>query len=412
MNPVHLAVLCLAGVGFAVTAQAGIPADGAFAAAQLLKNAKSFHVEVEQTYEFAPDVELPFADAVVALLKSSGLNEEPADSADVRIRIYAEGKPLSRRYNDVRRVEAVEHFSGAEITGWCQFNTVDGRSERAEFVSRRRPPLNISRSYSAKSQAPYAGSFTGFVKFFSRTVSLAYGKDPMIAILRCSDEQDYFYTVPQLQWCAAEELADIGASDAKDVLLQALQSFSAHRQAGAARGLRLLGAQDTLPALVGALNLVDGAIPEDFDVDMRWQTMTHVTRALDPVESDDGFLEPWSEILAAIAAISGQDKTGPLLSVLRNPDNPLARTGAALLLGREHDSKAFKPLLNAAKSDQHPLVRIAAVNALGELRDDRTGAELRTLLASSEGPLKSTIQRTLERFAAEATALAGNTETK
>lgn len=413
MNPVRLAALLLAGTGIAVTAQAGIPGDGTFAAAQLLKTAKTFHVEVEQSYAFASDTTLPFEDAVVALLKSSGLEQASADFADVRVSIHAEGRPLSRRYNDIRRVEAVEHFSGAEITGWCKFSTIDGRTERAEFVSRRRPPLNIARSYEDKTQAPYAGSFTGFVQFFSRTVSLAYGKDPMIAIMRCGDDQDYFYTVPQLQWCAAEELADIGGDEAKAVLIQALQSFSAHRQAGAARGLRLLGVKEALPALIGALNTVDGAVPENFDVDTRWQAMSSVTRALEPVETDDGFLEPWPEILNAIATLSEKNSSGQLQAVMRNPDSPLARTGAALLLGRERDPKVFKSLLSLAKSDPHPLVRLAAINALGELRDERAVAELRTLAATAtDGATKSTIQRNLERFAAEATALAGNTDTQ
>jgi hypothetical protein len=413
MHPVRLAALLLAGTGIAVTAHAGFPVDGAFAAAQLLKNARTYHVEVDQSFAFAPGTTLPFEDAVHALLGSAGLERAPGDFADVRVSIHAEGRPLSRRYNDIRRVDAVEHFSGAEITGWVHFTAADGRSEKTDFVSRRRPPLNISRSYEDRANAPYAGSFTGFVKFFSRTVSLAYGKAPMVAILQCSDEQDYFYTVPQLQWCAAEELADIGGEDVKAVLLQALQSFSAHRQAGAARGLRLLGAKDALPQLIGALNTVDGGFPENFESDTRWQSMSSVARALDPVETDDGFLEPWNEILAAIASVEGVAKTGPLLAVLRNPDSALARTGAALLLGRERDGNAFKPLLSAAKNDENTLVRLAAVNALGELRDERTAVELQALLASAEdGPVKATIKRNLEQVAAEATALAGNTDTK
>ncbi len=411
MHPVRLAALFLAGTGIAVSLSAGIPGDETFDAAQLLKGAKSYYLEVEQTYTSAPDTTLPFADTVNALMKSSGLTVASYDDADVRVRVHAEGRPLSRRYNDLRRAQAVEHFSGAEIKGWCEFARQDGRYQRAEFLSRREPPLNIHQAYEDPSLAPYAGSFTGFVQFFCKTVSLAYGSAPMSAILRCPDSEDYFYTVPQLQVCAATELAYIGGDQAKAVLLQALQSFSPHRQAGAARGLRLLGANDALPALIGALNTLDGLVPEDFAHDNRWQVMTHIDRALQPDENDAGYLEPMPEILSAIASLSAPDKVGPLLAVLRNPDLPLARTGAALLLGREHNPTAYKSLLSVAQGDAHPLVRLAAINALGELHDQRAVTDLKALTQTAKlAPEKMAIRHALENCTADATTVAGNTD--
>lgn len=408
MNPVRLALLLAAGTSLATMVHAAAPGSSTLAAAKLLRDVKSFYVDVEQNYESAPDTVLPFADAVTALLQGAGLQAAPYASAEVRIHIVAEGRPLWRRYHDLSQAGAEQHYSGAEVTGWCEFSTPDGRIERATFVSRREPPLNIRQPYRDPSLAPYAGSFTGFVAFFTKTVSIAYGSAPMIAVLSCPDTENYFYTVPQLQWCAASELADIGGEKAKAVLLQALQSFSPHRQAGAARGLRLLNDPTTLPALIGALNVVEGIVPEDFENDSRWQTMTHVDRALQSEETPDGYLEPWPEILQAIASLSAQDKVGPLLAVLRNPDSPLARTGAALLLGRERDPRAFDSLVNSATSDTHPLVRLAAINAIGELNDPRSVGALQTLAQTARtAPIKLTIRRALERCATDVTAMAG-----
>jgi hypothetical protein len=408
MNSVRLAAIVLAGTGAVLTAQAAMPGDGTFAAAQLLRDAKTYYLEIEQSYLNAPDTSLPFTDAAHALLRSAGMTEATVDDSDVIIRVVAEGRALTRRYNNTQLGVAVEHFSGAEISGWFTL-AARGRSVRAEFVGRREPPLHINQTYSEPSQAPYAAAFSGFVNSLARTVTLAHGPQPMIALLRASDSEDYFYTVPQLQASAAAELARSGSSEAKTILLEALQSFSPHRQAGAAHGLRILGDSSVLPSLIAALNTVEGALPVDLENDGRWQVMTHPQRAFDSSENDAGFLEPWPELLNAISSFEG-DKTGPLLAVMRNPDAPLARMGAALLLGRERGPKAYDVLLNTAKTDSHVLVRLAAVSALGELRDQRAVAELQAIARQSTVTVqeKMTVRRALERL--EPAAIAGNTD--
>ena len=65
MNPVRLAALLFVGAGTALTVHAAAPVDGSFAAAQLLKNAKSFSVEVDQHFVDAADTNLPFVEAGV-----------------------------------------------------------------------------------------------------------------------------------------------------------------------------------------------------------------------------------------------------------------------------------------------------------------------------------------------------------
>lgn len=413
MNSLRLSAILLVGTGAAIAVHAGAPTELSPTALQLLKEAKTFHVGVEQHYANSPDTQLPFAETVTALLKSAGLQSAPAETAELRIKVNADGRALARSYTDLTRGEAVKHFSGADISGWYDLSSPDGRKAQVDFTGRHEPPVNITQTYEDQRMAPFTAAFGGFVENFTKAVATTRGAQPMIAMLRAPDSEDFFYAVPQLQYCAAVELARLGGPDARTVLLEALQSFAPHRQAGAARGLRIMGDATVLPALIAALTTVEGDVPESIDGGGRWQTITHVDRAFDVAESDAGFLEPWPEILSAIHALPAADKTGRLLMALRHQDSALSRIGAALLLGRSQDAKAYDPLIETAKSDAHSLVRTAAINALGELRDQRAVPTLRTLArAPQDGPEKLAARRALERLSADAgssSTLAGNT---
>lgn len=405
--------MLLVGTGAAAAAYAGASVEFTPAALQLVKNAKTFHVEVDQHYVDSPDTQLPFAETVTVLLQYSGLTAAPAETADVNIKVNVDGRALTRSYTDLAQGVAVKHYSGADVSGWYDLKAPDGRKAQVDFTSRREPPLNITQTYEDPRMAPYAGAFGGFVENFTKIVALTRGAQPLIAVLRAQDSEDFFYTVPQLQYCAASELGHLGGPEAKTVLLEALQSFAPHRQAGAARGLRIMGDTAALPALIAALTTVEGDVPEALDADGRWQTITHIDHAFDASETDAGFLEPWPEILSAIQSLPSPDKTARLLMALRHQDSALSRIGAALILGRGQDAKACDPLLETAKSDTHLLVRTAAINALGELRDQRALTMLRTLARNGQdGPEKLAARRALERLAADAgaaSALAGNT---
>ena len=64
---------------------------------RLLKEAKTFKVEVEQKYGELEGFELPFALVAEKLLQAGGLEPvEEGGDADITVRIQAKGTPLSR----------------------------------------------------------------------------------------------------------------------------------------------------------------------------------------------------------------------------------------------------------------------------------------------------------------------------
>ena len=369
---------------------------------RLLGEAKTFRVEVEQSYGAAGEKELPFAGVTAKLLAFGGLTEAAeGEPADLTVRIHAEGAPLSHKYNDMQRGELVEHYSGAKLEGWIELAGRDGPPVRLVFAGLREPPFNISEAYAEPGDAPFNGVLGGFVD--QMTALAAHGRGAGVAeqMLAQPDSGDLYYAAPQMHVSAATVLGEMKPPGALEKMLATLSDSSPQRQAAAARGLGVLGDGTAIPVLIERLAVGEDELARSQSTGL-WAYLLEMDSAFETMEDAGGFLEPRPEIMQALRRLESPDKIPLLIAALQDQASVIRRIGGALLLGHTKDARAVEPLIAALAGDASDMVQAAAANALGALGNKRAALPLlKRGLQAEEGPAKYAALQALETIAPE-----------
>jgi hypothetical protein len=383
--------------GWALSVEAVVPPE-----MRLLEEAKTFRIEVEQSFGTAGEKELPFAGVTAKLLEFGGMKEAAeGEPADLTVRIHAEGTPLSNKYQDLQKGELVEHYSGAKLEGWIELTGLNGPSARVSFTGLREPPFNIHEAYYEPTDAPFTGALGGFVE--QMTILAARGRGPGVAeqMLALPDSDDLNDGAPQVYVSAATLLGEMKPPGAMDKLRLALADASSQRQAAAARGLGMLGDGAAIPALIERLAVAEEEVTTS-QSDGLWGYLLGMDSAFESVEDAGGLLAPRPEILQALRILESPEKFSRLLAALRDQGSVIRRIGAALLLGHMKDARAVEPLIAVLAGDESDMVQAAAANALGALGDKRAALPLLTRgLQAEDGPAKYAALQALDLIAPE-----------
>lgn len=355
-------------------------------AAEVLASAKTFSVDVDQSYTDAPGVSLPFREVAEFLLNAGGLTEVMNGPADAEVFISANGDALSKEYSDPTGTDQPQTcYSGAEMTGYFSVRGPRGSSKDDTFSDEFDPPATISKPYAHPADAPFSRVQEDFVVEFTKLAFRAFGIKVAEAVARLEDTDPLLARTPQLLPCALCEIARRQAPGALPQLLGALKSDNPDRVAAAARALRILGDSRAMPALVDCTVWA----PDNCSADNN--TMDDASSGeISSQENEKGELAPWPEILSALCSLYTPAYADDLIRALGDltlgENGRARRISAAIVLGGKRVAAAVMPLLAAANSDDNldnDAVGAAAVYALGEIHDQVAVPRLRELARST-----------------------------
>ena len=384
--------------GRATSVEAVIPPE-----VRLLTEAKTFRVEVEQSYGPAGEKKLAFNAVAVELLTGSGLVAATGDAADLKVRIHAEGTPQSQKYRDMGSGEMVEHFAGAKLAGWIELVARTGPPVRVTFSGERAPPLTIHEAFAEPGDAPFAAVFGGFVDRMTTLVSHARGPGAAEKIFAKRDLGPLEYDAPRLQFSVAQVLGEMKPPGVMEKLLAGFETYSPpQRRAAAARGLLVLHDAAAIPALVAQLDDEEYEL-EKMEKDGRWAALISMEMAFTNEEDGGGFLQsPRPEIMETLRQLDSPGKIALLTTALQDGSSVLRRVGAALLLGQTKQPRVVATLIAALQGDTHSLVQAAAANALAFVGDKRAALPLlKRALQADDDEAKYAALRALETIAPE-----------
>ena len=391
----------LAGWAAALSVTAVVPPE-----VQLLEEAKTFKVEVEQKYADDAVIELPFELVVTGLMEAGGLEKTEGD-ADVTVRIHAKGTPLGQEYQVPGRDTLVKHFSGAHLTGWLELSGKNGPGTRLKFSGHVAPPVNLHEPHPEPEDAPFMGAFSDFVDRIVPVVAHGRGYASMEKILAAEKADMMVAEVPWVQTAAALTLAEMAPPGVLETLITALHNPPVSRQAAAVRGLLVLQQHikempsTVLPDLISILSTEEEGM--DANNPDLWSSIEPDT-ATQRDMAEDGFPRLRPAVLQVLRSLpASPEKQTALLAALEDKDSVMRRIGAALLLGWDKEAKAVKPLIAALENDPDDFVQGAAANALGIIRDKRAAVPLlkRALQTDEGGPVKTAALNALQRIAPE-----------
>ncbi len=145
-------------------------------------------VVVEQTYEEAKGVSLPFFDDAKRILETYGgykVVDVQAKEYDATLYIKAKGTPLGATY--VGQLSGW-HWSGAKIEGSLKLVVREKTLHKRSFSHKESPPFTIITSYSTPESAPFRVAFDkSFPAFPDGLLGLLYdlkGLEPLISALK------------------------------------------------------------------------------------------------------------------------------------------------------------------------------------------------------------------------------------
>lgn len=303
---------------------------------------------------------LPLAELTAQALGFAGWKvAAPGVTADLRLVIETEGRALGAEYIGTA---GGHNYSGAELNGSVTLFQGEREILYEAFSAEQAPPRQINRIYYQPWDAPFARLLPDFLETIYRTEAAVFGLEPLLIGLKEINEH---------RPAAARVIFARGDATVVPALLTALRSGEGSLGAIAAAGLGVFGDASTLPALLDVLR-EDPAYPADpatvtesgledllaFDFEPENEDGRRVT-AVRVAELPRHQAVEW-----ALLHNPAPDKVRRLAAVLRDRQYPpLARRGAALVLGRLKDPQVEEALL-AALQDEVFLVRCAAVSAL------------------------------------------------
>jgi HEAT repeat protein len=236
---------------------------------------------------------------------------------------------------------------------------------------------------------------------------------PLLSLLRSANAD------VSVRAAAAAALGEIGATEAKDALLDGLDDDSAHVRGASATALGKVGDRSVLKTLrdleaddkdgyvrlaaanaIRTLSSTSEAVEDDLESTDPSRRRDAIGRLGASTRPDAAALiikrlaDPDPDVVAAaiieLTRMKGSDPTSALIAELKRPDDSVEgtsrRRGAALALGGRESQAGLEPLLAAAR-DKDLQVRSAALAALANYDDPRIADALREAEALPGGVL-------------------------
>jgi hypothetical protein len=345
------------------------------------RSAKAVKIVINQSYEKAKDVSLPFEDWTGKLLENAGIKVVGANAKlyDAIIKIQAIGKPLGAVYS-LERFE----YAGASLSGTISFEIPNIPSYKESFKATVNPPDKIGAVRMSASDAPFweafraEGSFLPKIfeimgEYFGNTPLIAAIKDgslkvklmPAISLENIKDSREIKQLITSLEdkrhgSNAADALVKIGKPAVKSLIL-ALKVESKEVQKNAARVLGEIKDRRAVKPLIAAL--------DDEDRDFREIVAEALGRIKDPrtietlmfllnnKEEDENVR--WKSA-AALGKMKDPLSVESLIYALKDKSKDI-RGIAAAALGEIKDSRAVEPLIDALRDKDKNVRRNAAV---------------------------------------------------
>ncbi|NIM89598.1 MAG: hypothetical protein GTO17_01465 [Candidatus Aminicenantes bacterium] len=322
-----------------------------------LRSVKTVRIVVNQSFERAEDVSLPFEDWIGKLLMNAGLKVVGPEARryDVVIKIRARGKPLGAVYS-LERYE----YAGASLTGTISFEIPDLPSYEEPFRATIKPPDKIGSASLSASDAPFWEAFRARGSFLPKIFEIMgayFGNKPLIEAIK-----DGSMKVKLMPGVSLENIKD------SREIKQLIASLKDERQGtNVADALVKIGKPAVKP-LIAALE------------DKNREVQKNAARALGEIK-DRRAVKPLIAVLdeedrvfrkivvEALGRIKDPRAVETLIFILGSKDeNEDTRWEAAAALGRMKDSRAVETLINALK-DKSKDIRAVTAAALGEIKD-------------------------------------------
>ena len=211
---------------------------------------KVVRVVVNQTYEIADKVSLPFYDYTKKILEYAGFSvvDENAKYYDATLYIDVKGIPGGAYYSDWKY-----HWTEATLRGTLSFSINGGKTYRWNFSYTEGPYGIIFGGYCTPNDAPFRIAFDeGFLPFLFKSISELKGISPLISALK---DEDW-----RIRWGAAYALGEIKDPRAVEPLIQALKDDDSNVREKAAWALGWIGDKRAVEPLIQALKDEDSNV--------------------------------------------------------------------------------------------------------------------------------------------------------
>lgn len=258
-------------------------------AKEILKKAKVIRVIVEESYEKADKVSLPFFDYAMRILRYGGFDvvKEDAKTYDATLHIKVKGTPLGANYRsgirhtygldvwyDYDSAPAVYYYSGAEVKGELSIIIIGDRRFGLPFSCKISPsqiistqgliPTRIPTRYLTPNDAPFNEAFDeGFLPAVIKILAEIKGSEPLISILKDKD----FWRGRQE---ASKALGELKDPRAVEPLIAALKDEMDPVQSSAAKALGKIKDVRAVEPLITAL--------KDENSDVQWEISESLTK--------------------------------------------------------------------------------------------------------------------------------------
>jgi HEAT repeat protein len=345
------------------------------------RSIKAVRIIVNQSYEKAKDVSLPFEDWTAKLLKNAGLKVVGTNAKryGALIRIKAAGKPLGAVYS-LERYE----YAGASLSGTISFEIPNIPSYKESFKATIKPPDKIGSVRMGASDAPFWEAFRAQGSFLPKIFEIMgeyFGNKPLIEAIKdgslkiklmpavslenINDSREIKQLIASLKderqgANTADALVKIGKSAVKP-LITALKDKNKEIRKNAARALGEIKDRRAVKPLIAAL--------EEEDKEFREIVVEALGRIKDPrvIETlvfilnnkDEDENIRW-KAAAALSRMKDPRSVEPLITALKDKSRDI-RGIAAAALGEIKDSQAVEPLINALEDKDKSVRRNAAV---------------------------------------------------
>jgi len=335
---------------------------------------KSIRFEVNQMYEDAKGVNIPFKEYTSKLLSYCGVKIEDKNF-DAILRVCISGIALSREYSAFGKKELL--YTGARISGILNLVTVDDREISEDFLVIDRPPSFLKIAYGAPyPNTPDDAPFESVAKkaYFPSLCTLIikiYGPDALVPALNERDEN--------LRIAIALSLGNLGDSRALYQLTLTLANKDYDFNTKAEELLNNIDKnwRQTSETRRAKLKMLSNLKVVD------WDSVYHTTEALEKID------ESWKRSEMAKSMI-------PFFLKALNSQNFNKVDCASWVLQYVADESAIYPLIAFLKGDSFYLHRARAAEALGRIGDKRaTLALIAALEDKNLGTSQTTVVKAL-----------------
>ena len=335
-------------------------------------------------HETPPRDLLPLAEYTTQALEFAGWKVVgPGQPAEMKLVIETYGRSLGGEY--VGTVTGYHH-SGAELSGSVNLIHQGQDMIYEDFSGKIPPPSVITQFYWRQQDAPFGRLLPDYLEAVYKMEAAVFGLAPLMAGLKKAEDEH--------RTAAARVLFARGEAAATPALIELLQSGDENLRTIAATALGVFGEAAAFPALLAALRDDPGypAKPEElseeqltnltkFDYEAEKNSDTRRDKARDISALDRHEAVQW-----ALLQNPAPDKVRRLAALLRDRQaSPMARRGAALVLGPLKDPVAGEALLAALRDDSF-IVRAAAGTALNQPHYHEQRPVADALLAMADDP--------------------------